>query len=159
MAVMRFWSPTRQADSDIDADAEEFPAQSALVPADSVPGRSLVIVIAIMTFLAALAANVAILVADASVDWRGDIAREATVQVRPAPGRDIEADVVTAAEAMRQTPGVREARVYAQSESEALLTPWLGEGLDLSELPTPRMIVLKLETENRPDFDRLRMEL
>lgn len=159
MAVMRFWSPTRQAESDIDADAEEFPAQSALVPADSVPGRSLVIVIAIMTFLAALAANVAILVAEASVDWRSDIAREATVQVRPAPGRDIEADVATAAEAMRRTPGVREARIYAQSESEALLTPWLGEGLDLSELPTPRMIVLKLETENRPDFDRLRMEL
>lgn len=159
MAVMRFSSPTRHEASDIDADAEEFPAQSALVPADSVPGRSLVIVIAIMTFLAALAANVAILVADASVDWRGDIAREATVQVRPAPGRDIEADVAAAAEAMRRTPGVREARVYAQSESEALLTPWLGEGLDLSELPTPRMIVLKFETENRPDFERLRTEL
>ncbi|MGD9541108.1 cell division protein FtsX [Methylocystis sp.] len=156
---MQFWSPTRRDAPDIDVDAEEFPSQNALVPADSVPGRSLVIVIAIMTFLAALAANVAILVADASVEWRSDIAREATVQVRPTPGRNIEADVAAAAEAMRQTPGVREARVYAQSESEALLTPWLGEGLDLSELPTPRMIVLKLETENRPDFDKLRMEL
>ncbi len=159
MAVMRFWSSTRQTASDIDADVEEFPAQNALVPADSVPGRSLVIVIAIMTFLAALAANVAILVADASVEWRGDIAREATVQVRPGPGRDIEADVAAAAEAMRRTPGVREARIYAQSESAALLTPWLGEGLDLSELPTPRMIVLKLESESRADFERLRMEL
>lgn len=159
MAVMQFLSPTRPDASDIDVDADEFPAQSALVPADSVPGRSLVIVIAIMTFLAALAANVAILVADASVEWRSDIAREATVQVRPTPGRDIELDVTAAAEAMRKTPGVRDALVYAKSESEALLTPWLGEGLDLSELPTPRMIVLKLETENRPDFDRLRMEL
>jgi len=159
MTVMRFWSPTRQDASDIDEGAEEIPAKSALVPADSVAGRSVVIVIAIMTFLAALAANVAILVADASVEWRSDIAREATVQVRPTAGRDIEADVLTAAEAMRRTPGVLEARIYAQSESEALLKPWLGEGLDLSELPTPRMIVLKLDAENRVDIDRLRVEL
>lgn len=158
-AVMRFWSPTRQAASDIDEDAEEIPTPSALVPADSVAGRSVVIVISIMTFLAALAANLAILVADASVEWRSDIAREATVQVRPAAGRNIEEDVKTAAEAMRRTPGVLDARIYAQSESEALLTPWLGEGLDLSELPTPRMIVLKLDAENRADLDRLRTEL
>ena len=61
-------------------------------------------------------------------------------------------------QAMRRDPGVQEARIYSQSESEALLRPWLGQGLDLSELPTPRMIVLKLNTENRPDFDRLRIE-
>jgi cell division transport system permease protein len=156
---MRFWSSTRLTASDVGEDAEEIPAQSALVPADSVAGRSLVIVIAIMTFLAALAANVAILVADASVEWRSDIAREATVQVRPVAGRDLEADVRQAADAMRRTPGVLEARVYAKSESEALLAPWLGEGLDLSELPTPRMIVLKLDPDNRADLDRLRMEL
>ena len=159
MGVMRFWSSTRLLASDVDEDAEEIPAQSALVPADSVAGRSLVIVIAIMTFLAALAANVAILVADASVEWRSDIAREATVQVRPVAGRNIEADVKDAAETMRRAPGVREARIYAKSESEALLTPWLGEGIDLSELPTPRMIVLKLDAENRADIDKLRMEL
>jgi cell division transport system permease protein len=79
--------------------------------------------------------------------------------VRPVPGRNVEADVKDAAEAMRRTPGVREARVYAKSESEALLAPWLGEGLNLSELPTPRMIVLKLDAENRADLDKLRMEL
>ncbi|WP_428384096.1 cell division protein FtsX [Methylocystis sp.] len=156
---MRFWSSTRLLASDVDEDAEEIPAQSALVPADSVAGRSLVIVIAIMTFLAALAANVAILVADASVEWRSDIAREATVQVRPVAGRNIETDVKDAAEAMRRSPGVVEARIYAKSESEALLTPWLGAGLDLSELPTPRMIVLKLDAENRADLDSLRAEL
>ena len=114
MALMRFWSSIRPAASDVDEDAEEIPAQSALVPADSVAGRSLVIVIAIMTFLAALAANVAILVADASVEWRSDVAREATVQVRPVPGRNVEADVKEAAEAMRRTPGVREARGLRQ---------------------------------------------
>jgi len=156
---MRFWSSTRITAFEFDEDAEEIPRETALVPADSVTGRALVTVIAIMTFLAALAANVAILVADASVEWRGDIAREATVQVRPIAGRDVEADVKEAAERLRATHGVREARVYAKSESEALLTPWLGEGLNLSELPTPRMIVLKLDPDRPVDLDRLRTEL
>lgn len=133
--------------------------QNALVPADSVAGRSLVIVIAIMTFLAALAAGGALQVTEASVDWRGEAASEASVQVRPAQGRDIETDLARAAEIVRATPGVREAQVYSKAESEALLSPWLGQGLDLSELPTPRMIVVKLDPRQRPDLENLRREL
>lgn len=130
-----------------------------LVPADSVAGRSLVIVIAIMTFLAALAAGAALLVADASAEWRREAGSEASVQVRPTPGRDIEADLKSAAEILQKTPGVREAQVYTKAESEALLTPWLGKGLDLTELPTPRMIVVKLDPKSRPDLESLRTEL
>jgi len=139
---------------------EEAPGlQTPLVPADSVAGRSLVIVIAIMTFLAALAAGAALLVADASVEWRNEVASEASVQVRPTQGRDIESDLKNAAEILKKTPGVLEAQVYTKAESEALLTPWLGKGLDLSELPTPRMVVVKLDSKSRPDLDSLRTEL
>ncbi|WP_330084777.1 ABC transporter permease [Methylocystis iwaonis] len=138
-------------------DAAAF--RSPLVPTDSVAGRSLVIVIAIMTFLAALAAGAALLVSQASVEWRAEASSEASVQVRPTPGRDIDADLATAAELLRKTPGVREAQVYTKAESESLLSPWLGEGLDLSELPTPRMIVVKLDPKERPDLLVLRAEL
>lgn len=138
---------------------DDAPLYNALVPADSVAGRSLVIVIAIMTFLAALAAGAALLVADASVEWRSDIAREASVQVQPVAGRDIEADLAEAAEALRTTPGIQDAQVYTKEQSEALLAPWLGQGLDLSELPTPRMIVVRLDPVARPDASRLRAEL
>ena len=81
------------------------------------------------------------MVADASADWRKDVAREVSVQVRSTPGRDLEADVADAAEMARSTPGKEcDVRVYTKAEfSEALLAPWLGEGLDLSELPTRRM--------------------
>ncbi len=67
-----------------------------LVPAASIAGRALVTVIAIMTFLASLAAGAAVLVAGTSRDWQGSVAREATVQVLPAPGRDVDADVARA---------------------------------------------------------------
>jgi len=131
---------------------EDAPPQTALVPADFIAGRSLIIVIAIMTFLAALSAGAAMLVARASADWRKDASREASVQLRVQPGRDIDADVATAVALLQATPGVKEVRAYSRAESEALLAPWLGQGLDLSELPTPRMIVIKTDAEKRADL-------
>src|ERR1019366_3344351 len=109
------------------------PREQPLAPTDSIAGRSLISVISIMTFLAALEAVAAWMGADGRADARKEVAREVSVQVRSMPGRDIDADVAGAAKMARSTPGVRAVRVYTRAESEALLAPWLGEGLDLSE--------------------------
>jgi cell division transport system permease protein len=130
-----------------------------LVPAASIAGRALVTVISIMTFLAALTAGAAQLVAEASSGWRSSVAREVTIQIRPSPGRDIEADLGKAAALARATSGVADIRVYTKAESERLLEPWLGTGLNFDELPVPRVIVLRLEAGNRPDFAALRRAL
>lgn len=140
-------------------DEDDTAPDSPLVPTDSIAGRSVVMVIAIMTFLAALAAAAAILVAGASAEWRAEAATEASVQVRPAQGRDIESDLRTAADILQGTPGVREAQIFSKEESESLLTPWLGQGLDLSQLPVPRMIVVKLDPKERPDLLEIREAL
>ncbi len=123
----------------------EFRREKALVPAASIAGRALVTVVAIMTFLAALTAGAAILIADASSAWQSEVAREMTVQIRPAKGRDIDADAEKAADIARKAPGVALARPSTKAESEALLQPWLGSNLDLSELPVPRLVVIRLE--------------
>lgn len=126
--------------------------ESALVPSASIAGRSLVTVIAIMTFLASLTAGGAIMVGEASRGWGETVAREATIQVRPIAGRDIETDVRDAAAIAGATPGVAETRIFTKAESERLLEPWLGAGLDLGELPVPRMIVVKLAAGGRADL-------
>lgn len=115
-----------------------------LVPIGSIAGRALVTVIAIMTFLGALAAGSAILIARASGDWRGAVSREMTVQVRPLAGRDVDAEVAKAADVARATPGVAAVSVFDKREAESLLEPWLGAGLDLNELPVPRLVIVKL---------------
>lgn len=115
-----------------------------LVPAASIAGRALITVVAIMTFLAALTAGMAILIADASSDWQSDVSREMTIQIRPMPGRDLDADTATAAAIARRAKGIASAEPYTKAESEKLLQPWLGSGLDLSDLPVPRLIVVKL---------------
>ena len=130
-----------------------------LVPASSIAGRALVIVIAIMTFLACLTAGGAILVAGASQQWRGEVSREVTVQVKPAAGQDIEAEVGKAAEAARKAAGVAEVHAMSRQESEQLLEPWLGNGLDLSELPIPRLIVVRMQNRSAPDIEALRQAL
>ncbi len=115
-----------------------------LVPVDSVAGRALIVVIAILTFLAALSAGAALLAANASEQWRGAVANEMTIQIRPDPRRNIEQDIARAVELARAVPSIAEARAVPRAESDRLLEPWLGAGLDLIELPVPRLIVLRL---------------
>ena len=87
---------------------------ASIVPSSSIAGRSLTAVVAIMTFLAALTIGAAMLVVSAASDWRADVGREVTIQVRPAAGRDIEADVRKAVEIARAAAGIADVRAYHQ---------------------------------------------
>ncbi len=87
------------------------------------------------------------------------MSREVTIQVRPASGRDIEADTRRAAEVARGFPGIGEARPYTREESVRLLEPWLGLGLSLEELPVPRVIVVRIAPGQSADLDALRATL
>ena len=130
-----------------------------IVPIGSIAGRSLTAVVAIMTFLAALATGAVTMVVNAASDWQSDVAREVTIQVRPVSGRDVEADVLTAVTLARATTGVADVRPYTKQESAALVEPWLGSGLPLNDLPIPRMIVVKLASGVTPNFSDLRKQL
>jgi cell division transport system permease protein len=120
------------------------PPPGPIIPTGSISGTALVAVVAIMTFLAALAVGATGLVHVAAGDWRADIAREMTIQVRPIDGRNLAEDLRNASEVARATPGIAAVRIYSQAESEHLLEPWLGSGLDLTGLPVPRLIGLTL---------------
>ncbi len=130
-----------------------------LVPAASIAGRALVTVIAIMTFLASLTAGGALLIADAAKGWQASVATEMTIQIKPAVGRDTEAEIKKAADITRATPGISEVRVFTKAESQRLLEPWLGTGLDLAELPVPRMMTFKVDAASPPDTKALRTAL
>jgi len=134
-------------------------APAPIVPSGSIAGRSLIAVVAIMTFLAAITAGAATLVVGSAGDWEAAVGREVTIQVRPVSGRDIEADVSAAIAVARGTPGIADVRAYTKAESEELIEPWLGSGLALGELPIPRMIVVKLGSGATPDFAQLRSAL
>jgi cell division transport system permease protein len=130
--------------------------ETPLVPRNSISGRALVAVVAIMTFLASLTTGGVILVSQAASAWQADVSREVTVQVIPAAGRNIDADVARAAALVKSFPGIADVRAYSKDESEKLLEPWLGTGLTLDELPVPRLIVVKIGSGAAPDLPQLR---
>ncbi len=103
--------------------------QSPIVPQATISARALVAVVAIMTFLASLTTGAVMLVRTVANDWQSEVAREVTIQMRPAGGRDIEADIVRAAAIARTIPGIGEVRPYSKEETARLLEPWLGTGL------------------------------
>ena len=133
--------------------------ESPLVPRNSISGRALVAVVAIMTFLASLTTGATVLVSRAAGEWQSDISREVTIQVSPAPGRDLDATVDKAVAAARDYPGIAEVQPFSKEESTKLLEPWLGSGLSLDELPVPRLIVLKIAPGVAPDFAQLKRVL
>ncbi|MEP9376974.1 ABC transporter permease [Aquabacter sp. CN5-332] len=130
-----------------------------IVPRATVAGRALVAVVAIMTFLASLTVGTVMAVRSTAQNWRSDIAREVTIQIRAGDVASVDAQVKMATDIATQTPGVAGAHVLTGDETSRLLEPWLGTGLDLADLPVPRIIVLRLDADTPPDLVRLRRTL
>jgi cell division transport system permease protein len=142
------------------APAENFPRSATpIVPADSIAGRALVAVIAIMAFLAAVTLGAVVLVRGAAGEWQAAVAREVTIQVLPAQGRDLDADLKRAADLAVATAGVDSVRIYSKTESERLLEPWLGTGVTFDDLPVPRLVVVRLSPDVQPNLNSLRKSL
>jgi cell division transport system permease protein len=133
--------------------------ESPIVPRNSISGRALVAVVGIMTFLASLTVGAVLLVNRSAESWRNDVSREVTIQVRPAPNRNIEADVERAVGLAKGIVGIADVRAMSKEDSARLLEPFLGAGLKLDELPVPRMVVATLASGASPDFAQLRRAL
>lgn len=115
-----------------------------IVPPRTVARRALLTLVAIMSFLSCLAVAAVAVVVDRANGWQREIAEEVTIQVKPTDGMDIAATVARAAEIAMQVPGVTAATVLDESQSTALLEPWLGSDFDIAELPIPRLIAIRV---------------
>jgi cell division transport system permease protein len=136
---------------------ERFQARSGqapIVPAGNVVGHALMIVIAIMTFLACLTIGAVSLVQSTAATWQSQISTEATIQIRPVEGQDMEALLNQASTIAQGFAGVKSTRII-----ERLLEPWLGTGLDIDELPVPRLVIVTLDEASPPDFAAIRAAL
>jgi cell division transport system permease protein len=132
-------------DAQFQAEAAQLRPTAPIVPSGTAASRALMGVIAVMAFVAALAIGAVHLVQGAAAQWRADVGREITLEVRPAEGRNIEADVARAMQIAGQSRGVASAQVYGKDEMAKLVSPWLGSGVDPANLPLPRLIVVRLD--------------
>lgn len=130
-----------------------------IVPERSVTGRTLLLLIAIMTFLSGVTLGGVVLVQKSAVGWSADVGRELTIQIRPVAGEVMESNLRTAVALAEQTPGVASARALTMDETQALLEPWLGSGLDLSAIDVPRLVVVQLADPREADVEKLQHDL
>ena len=119
----------------------------------------MVLVIAIMTFLSCLTLGAVTLVRDTAATWQTQIAREATIQIKPAEGLDMQKALTDARAVAAGYSGVDSAEIVDARATARLLEPWLGPGLDMDELPVPRLIIVGIDPVDRPDFAAMRAEL
>lgn len=127
-----------------------------IVPAGSVTGRSLTLVVSIMCFLACLTAGAVYMINQSASAWMRDIASEVTVQVEPRDKVDTDKLVREVATFLGRYPGIRTVLPISVEQSAALLEPWLGKSDALQSLPVPRLIALEVERASPPDIEALR---
>jgi cell division transport system permease protein len=133
--------------------------KAPIVPAGSVTGRSLTLVISIMCFFACLTAGAVYMINQSAEAWLKDIASEVTVQLEPQEKVDADNLVKEVAAFLGRQPGIRNVRPLSIEESAELLEPWLGNVDSLKELPVPRLIALELDRASPPNLEQVRSEL
>lgn len=131
-----------------------------IVPAGSVTGRSLTLVVTIMCFLACLTAGAVYMVNQSAAAWLRDIASEVTVQIEPRERVDTDRLVKDITAFLVAYPGVRSATPLSLETTASLVEPWLGSNAEmLKSLPVPRLIAVELDRGAPPDFTALRDRL
>lgn len=123
-------------------------------------GRFLPWLIALMVYLAALAASGALALDRALTSWDRGLSGTLTIELPPAP-TDGKGDggLAAAVKTIKATAGVLSARPLAREEVGKLLEPWLGPTLPPQELALPRLIDVRIDTVRGADLDGLRAAL
>jgi len=131
----------------------------AIVPEHSISSNTLMLLIAIMTFLSGVTLGGVFLVQKSAIAWSYDVGREVTIQIRPIAGEVMESNLRRAVSLAKAAPGVVGAHALSLKESEDLLAPWLGSGIDLSALAIPRLVIVQLAAPGAADIARLKRDL
>jgi len=132
---------------------------SNVIPNTGGAGWPLLVVVAVMCFLASVSLGITLTVSNVATEWSADLAGVITVQVKPRPNVDGEVQMATALEILRETPGIAGATPISSASAAELLEPWLG-GVELpDDIAVPQMIDVRLDPDMVPDLDALRLRL
>ena len=155
--------PTRNQELHAPVDPSEFgdtATQGPVVPASSVTGHSLMLVILIMCFLACLTAGAVYMINQSAEAWLHDMAGEIIVQIEPQENVDTNQTIAAVSAFLDQQPGIAGTRAVSLEDSTKLLEPWLGQTDALESLPVPRLVAVALDrSADPPDLDKLRTQI
>ena len=124
------------------------------------------IIIAIAVFIFAITLSGVLAVDSMTTNWNKSILGSITVQIIPSTGinkekslSELKAHEEKVVEFLQSVNGVIKVTPLSDLELSELLTPWLGDDIDITELPTPRIIDVKIENDANIDFAQLAQDL
>lgn len=127
-----------------------------ILPPANIQANALLVVIAIMAFLACLTLGAVSMVQATAAGWQSQIAREITIQIKPDDNLDMNKALVKAKDLAMTFVGTTDGQIMDEEATARLLEPWLGTGLDLADLPVPRLVIITIDEANPPDFEAMR---
>ena len=141
-----------------------FSLQRSDVPLErDASGRFLPWLIAFMVYLAALSLASVMAAHKITARWDQGLSARLTVQVPPpdpAVGReDMAGHVAEVQASLLATPGIADAEVLPEERIEALLRPWLGDGVLDDNLPLPALIAVETDRGTPLDLGALAVRL
>lgn len=132
---------------------------ASIVPQQNVQSRSLLAVIVIMSFLACLTIGAVGMIRSTASSWASQISREITIQIKPDDKIDMDKTLLAVRELALSFVGTTGGTILDKDATARLLEPWLGAGLDIDELPVPRLVIITIDEQNPPDFTAMRAAL
>ena len=133
--------------------------RAPLLPEADAAGTPLVIVIAVICFLASLSLAGFFSVSSATKAWTDDLKGSITVQIKGPDTVTIAANTQKAVEFLRGTEGIISVRALPREETEKLLEPWLGTGNLPLNLPVPGLIAVEASAGLRKNLDNFAVTL
>lgn len=131
----------------------------AILPKNGISSGPLLMVVAIMCYLAALALGAALGINRIAGGWAEDLDAEVTVKIRPTPDMPIDDQVEAALRVAENFEGVLTAKTALREELEELLRPYIGADVSIDDLPVPKLIFIRINPDEPPDLPALNEEL
>lgn len=133
---------------------------------DDATGLFLKIMISIAVFLFAVTLAGVLAINSMLTNWNNSILGSLTVQIMPVNNVNQEqareetlSHQEKTLEFLKKLPQVESATALSDNQLQMLLQPWLGDGVSVEELPTPRLIDVRLKKDAEIDFPKLAEQL
>ena len=124
------------------------------------------VIISIAVFIFAITLSGVLSVDSMISSWNKSILGSLTVQIIPVNDTDKEkarAETLAyeekAVDFLKSVNGVTKVTPLSDEQLNELLLPWLGDGVDISELPAPRIIDVRISPDADFDFAQLAQDL
>src|SRR5262249_27992947 len=116
-------------------------------------------IIGLMVYLAGLALAGTLVLNGTLARWDRSLTGTLTVQLPAADSGKNDDALAPVLQILRATPGIKSAEPLDAEATARLLEPWPGTTLSADELPMPRLVDLRIDTDAPPDLGALRTRL